>query len=89
MNFLNFLFDEIEKQSIINLNYHGSKSYASVVLGDSEVIFLTEGEGIAFVNLSVVFLLSTALQYRAASHRISLSSILLGIFRRSRGIFCF
>ena len=36
-NFLNVCFDAIEDQSIINLSRYGSKSYASVVLDDSEV----------------------------------------------------
>ena len=38
-NFLNFKFDKIEKQSIINLKSYRSKSCASVELNDSEVTF--------------------------------------------------
>ena len=41
-NFLNFCFDAIEKQSIINLSCYGCKSSASLVLCDSEVTFLGE-----------------------------------------------
>ena len=44
MNFLNLRFNAIEKQSIINLSCYRSKSFASVVLGDSMVTFLREGE---------------------------------------------
>ena len=47
-NFLNFWFDVIEKPSIINLSHYGTKSYALVVLGNSKVTFLGEGENAAF-----------------------------------------
>ena len=47
-NFLNFWFDPIEEQNIIELIRHWNKGYASVVFGDSEVIFLVEGEDAAF-----------------------------------------
>ena len=47
-NFLNFRFDTVEKLSIINLSSYRSKSYASVVLGDSEVTFLRKEEDAAF-----------------------------------------
>ena len=47
-NFCNFRFDIVEKQSIINPSNYRSKSYASLVLGDSEVTFLREGEDAAF-----------------------------------------
>ena len=47
-NFLNFWFNAIEKQSIIDLSRYGSKSYASVVLGVSKVTFLRNGEDSAF-----------------------------------------
>ena len=46
--FLNFRFDTLEKQSIIHLGRNRRKSYASVVLGDSN--FLREGEGAAFCS---------------------------------------
>ena len=39
-NFLNFWFDTVEKQSIINLSSYRNKSYASVVLSDSKMTFL-------------------------------------------------
>ena len=38
-NFLNFKFDRVEKQSIINLSSCRCKSYASVVLDDFEITF--------------------------------------------------
>ena len=38
----------VEKQSIINLSSYKSKGYTSVVLSDSEVIFLGEREDAAF-----------------------------------------
>ena len=47
-NFLNFRFDIVEKQSIIYLSSYRSMYYASVVLGDSEVPFLKEGEDTVF-----------------------------------------
>ena len=47
-NFLNFRFDTVEKQSILNLNSYSSKSYASIVLDDSEFTFLREREDAAF-----------------------------------------
>ena len=47
-NFLKFRSDLVEKQSIINFGSYSSKSYASVVLGDSEVTFQREGEDAAF-----------------------------------------
>ena len=57
MNFLNFRFDTIATQSIINLCRYGSKSYASVVLGDYEVtfFFLEKRRVQPFVHLSIVF----------------------------------
>ena len=50
-NFHNFRFDVIEKQSIIHPSHYRSKSYAYVVLGDSEVTFLSEGEATIRENL--------------------------------------
>ena len=47
-NFHNFMLGAIEKQSIINFSHNWSKSYISVVLGDSEVTFLRKGEDVAF-----------------------------------------
>ena len=47
-NFLNFRFDMVEKQNIVNLSSYRSKSYASVVLSYSEVNFLGEGEDAVF-----------------------------------------
>ena len=38
----------VEKLSIIDLSSYRSKSYASVVLSDSKVTFLGEGEDAAF-----------------------------------------
>ena len=46
--FLKFISDMIEKQSIINFSIYSSKSYISVVVGDSKVIFLQEWEGVSF-----------------------------------------
>ena len=50
-NFLNFWSSAIEKQNIINLSCYESKSYDSVVLGDSKVSFLSEKEDAAFCPL--------------------------------------
>ena len=89
-NFLNFWFDVIEKQSIINFSRYGSKSYTSVVLGDSEVTFL-EGRGRCSL-LSIFQLCYGYIQrcrIREVSHQISLSSILLGVFCWSRQLFLF
>ena len=65
-NFLHIWFDTIEKQGIINLICQG-KSYASIVIGHSEVTFLEEGENVAFFfHLSIAFWLYTVLQYRSS-----------------------
>ena len=42
-NFLDFRFESVEKQSIINLSSYSSRSYASVVLCYSPVTYLGEG----------------------------------------------
>ncbi len=47
-NFLNFSFDIVEKQNIINLSNYSHKSYIFVVLSDSQVAFLEEGEHATF-----------------------------------------
>ena len=47
-NFLVFRSDIIKKQGIINLSSYNSKSNASLVLSDSKVAFLREGEDAAF-----------------------------------------
>ena len=47
-NFLDFRFDTVEKESIINLNSYRSKSYATVVLNDSEINFFEEEANVAF-----------------------------------------
>ena len=57
-NFLNFRFDTVEKQSILNLSNYKSKGYASVVLGDSEVTFLREGRMQPFVHLYFILFIS-------------------------------
>ena len=46
--FFNFSFHTNEKQSIINLSIYRSVSFASVVLRDSEVNFLSERKDAAF-----------------------------------------
>ena len=38
----------IDKQGIINLSSNSSKSYAPVVLSESEITFLREGKDAAF-----------------------------------------
>ena len=38
----------IKKQSIINLSSYSSKSYATVVLSNSLIAFLEEGEDVTF-----------------------------------------
>ena len=65
-NFLNFRFDTVEKQSIIYLISNRIKNYASIVLGDSEIILVggREGRMQPFVQLSIVFCLYAALQNR-------------------------
>ena len=50
-NFLNFMFNGIEKQSIVNLSHCRSKSYVPVVLGD----FLGKGRMQPFAHFSTVF----------------------------------
>ena len=47
-DFLNFWFDAVEQQRIINLNRYESKGYATVVLGNYGVTFLGEREDSAF-----------------------------------------
>ena len=47
-NFLNFWFDAIEKQATVNLSRCRSRTYASIVLSDSEVTFHREGDDAAF-----------------------------------------
>ena len=55
MNCLNFRFDTVLKRSIKNFRSYKSKSYASVVLCDSEVIFLGKGRMQPFFNFFIVF----------------------------------
>ena len=47
-NFLDFMSDTTEKQVIINLSSFSNNSYAFIVLCDSEVTYLGEGENAAF-----------------------------------------
>ena len=47
-NLLNFKFDAIEKQGMINPSHCRSKLYGSVVFGESEVTVLREGDDAAF-----------------------------------------
>ena len=49
-DFLSFWFDVIAKQSIIYLRRDRRRNYTSVVFGDSEVTFLSEGENAAFCS---------------------------------------
>ena len=71
-NFLNFRFYAIEKQSIISLNRCRGESYAPVVLDDSEVPFLWEGEETAFCrSLSAVFLYIRRCKIEEVGHQIS------------------
>ena len=46
-NFLNFRFDEVEWQSIVNLSRYLSKGYTSVFHGHSEVTFFVKKEDAA------------------------------------------
>ena len=46
-NFLNYRFNVVESQSIVNLGCYESKDYASVILGYSEVPLLGEREDAA------------------------------------------
>ena len=59
LNFFCFILDTIEKQCIINLISRCSKSYTSVVLGDSEITFLREGKDPAFCPFFCFFFLNT------------------------------
>ena len=47
-NFLDFRSDTVEKQGIIKLSSYSGKIYTSVVLSNSEVTFLGEGNDAAF-----------------------------------------
>ena len=63
-NFLNFWFNTVELQSIINLSRHGSKGYATVeVLAIPMAPFLGKGWMQLFVHLSIVLWLYMALRY--------------------------
>ena len=53
-NFLDLRFDTVEKQDIINFS---SKSYASIVLFNSEVTFLEEEEDSAVAHFFCAFCL--------------------------------
>ena len=85
-NFLNFWFDAVELQNIINLSCDGSMGYVSVVLGNSEVTFLVEREDEGFFQLSLVFWLYTALQYRSSK---SSNFLTLLVFHQNRQLSCF
>ena len=58
-NFCNFRLDMIEKLNIINLSSYSSKSYASLVLSNSEVTFLGKGRMQLFIYFILVFCLNT------------------------------
>ena len=79
-NFLNFWVASVELQNIINLSCYRSNGFALVVLNNSMLTFLGKREDAAFIHLSIVFWLYTALQYQNRK-----SSNFL-IFHTSRGI---
>ena len=54
-NFLNVKSDTIKKWGIVNLSSNSSDSYSFVVLCDSEVVFLREGEDTPFNNSTLGF----------------------------------
>ena len=79
-NFLNFWFNEIEEQSIINLSYYRNKSYALVVFAILGLPFLEKRRIQPFVHLSIVFWLYTVLQNQSSS------SLNFLVFHTSGGI---
>ena len=89
-NFLNFRSHMIEKRSIINLNSYSHKSYTSVVVSDSVVAFLLEGEDTAFCSFlyCVVFLHGNSI-IKGACHQISPSPMLQELFQQDLQLFCF
>ena len=68
-NFIDFWFDTVEKQNIINLSH---ESYASIVLNNSQVAFLGKGEDAAFyLFISCVLFLDSVAKNKDVSHQIS------------------
>ena len=51
-NFLNFRFNAVELQSIVNFRRYGSKGYTLVVLGNSRVTFLGEMDYVALCQFA-------------------------------------
>ena len=80
-NFLNFWFDVVGLQSIINLGFYGSKVYALVVLCNSKVTFFVEREDTAFCPSLYCVLVIYAVSEQ--------SSIVLVVFHQDRQLSCF
>ena len=71
----------IKKQGILNLSSYSCKSYASVVLSDSEIALLREQEDAAFHPfINCVFFLYTALHNQRSMSSSFLVFILQGVF---------
>ena len=72
-----------EKESIVNLGRFRSKGYTSVVLGYSEVTFVGEMFSICLLRSDYI----RRWNIRAECRRISLISILLGVFHQDQQLF--
>ena len=89
-NFLDFRFDTIEKQGIINLSSYGTKSKACVVLSDSDVAFLGKREWCSLSSSSLLcFLYTQGCIIEEIYRQIFLSSIHQEQFRLDLQLFCF
>ena len=84
--FLDFRLDNLKKQIIINLS---NKSHAFVVLSDSKVAFLGEGEEAAFYPFLYCVLFIQGRIIEAVCCQIFLSSILQEVFHQGLQLYCF
>ena len=82
MDFLDFRFDTIEKQGIINLCSYSRKGYAPVVLCDFAVTFLGEEEDATFRPLlcCALFICNSITEDECG--QIFLSFIIQEVYRR-------
>ena len=80
-NFLDFWFDTVEKQKIINLSINSSQCYSSVVFSDTKVPCFREVKDETFFHFLILFCLEIALHKQ--------ESILtnLHVFQNSGGIY--
>ena len=89
LNFLNFGSDIIEMVGIINFLAGDSiKNYASVILSDSKVIFLGEGNDATFhlILYCVLFIDCIALTEKSSNFFVTK---LQGVFSQGLQLFCF